>query len=178
MAADGLELRLSGAAGAVRVDELTPELEKESSDGKSLRAKLRGATLVFAAPAKAPRDPAAEKRRQLLASRAEHKAYASLVSSVYKPPVRPEDRIGASLRHNLSVSANMIVAPVAFFFICYLLSRTLVDKHSERVVVGLMGGIAMLFIEMVLYIARTYLTEVNSEKKKRQEQRTRGTKIA
>ena len=61
----------------------------------------------------------------------------------------------------------MIVAPIAIFFVAYILSKSVVEKQSTRVTVGLLSGVAMLFIEMILHISRSYLVEKNTERKKK-----------
>ena len=165
-----LEVVLPDAAAPVRVHELTHELAKKSAKGapKSLRESLRGAKFVFPSPARdAAPTPSMVRRRAMLERRAADREYAALVSSVYKPPVRPEERVGASLRHQFTIGANMIVAPIAIFFVAYILSKSVVEKQSTRVTVGLLSGVAMLFIEMILHISRSYLVEKNTERKKK-----------
>ena len=113
--ASGLELIRPGESKPVRVDALASELAKNNSSTRlSLRSALRGTKLVFPAPiTNTTPDPAVATRREMLARRAEHREYATLVSSVHRAPVRPEERVGASLRHQYTIGANMVVAPVA-----------------------------------------------------------------
>ena len=167
--ASGLELIRPGESKPVRVDALASELAKNNSSTRlSLRSALRGTKLVFPAPTPhTTPDPAVATRREMLARRAEHREYATLVSSVHRAPVRPEERVGASLRHQYTIGANMVVAPVASSFICYILSKSLVEKATSRVVAGLMGGIVMLFVEMILYIARAYMVDHQADRRKR-----------
>ena len=167
--ASGLELIRPGESKPVRVDALASELAKNNASTRlSLRSALRGTKLVFPAPVReATPDPAVATRREMLARRAEHREYATLVSSVHRAPVRPEERVGASLRHQYTIGANMVVAPVASSFICYILSKSLVEKATSRVVAGLMGGIVMLFVEMILYIARAYMVDHQADRRKR-----------
>lgn len=165
-----LEIQLRGAAEGVRVDELGAAWEAEArSSGVSLLDRVRGASLVFSGARAAPEKSAAQARRRAeLTRRGEHRAYAKLVRSVHTPPVRPEERMAASLRHQFTISANMVVAPLASAGICYVLSRHIVSEKN-RVVVALLGGIGMLFIEMVLFILRTYSVEHHVARKKRKE---------
>mmetsp|Transcript_18141 Transcript_18141/g.53933 ORF Transcript_18141/g.53933 Transcript_18141/m.53933 type:complete len:189 (-) Transcript_18141:15-581(-) len=161
---EGLRLRLNDNT-EVRVDEFV-HAEEQNSSGP-LRARLRGASLVFApAPAPAEPSPAVLRRRQYLQRRADHRAYDKLVSNVTQKPIPPEERVGASLRHQFSISANMVVAPVGAGVVGYRLSKEIVpDKY--RVVVGLLVGIAFLFIEMILHLIRSYSVEAALARKRR-----------
>jgi len=173
----GLEIRLADGTSSTRVDELGArwEAEARAGGGVALRPRLRGAALVFAGlPAAPAPDPAVARRRAELANRAEHRAYAKLVKTVYRPPVRPEDRVAASLRHQFTVSANMVVAPVGAAGICYAISRAVgFDRPQHRVAFALLGGVAMLFIEMILFIARTYSVEAAGARRARRAARAR-----
>ncbi|KAJ8599362.1 hypothetical protein CTAYLR_007015 [Chrysophaeum taylorii] len=165
---EGLRIRLRDEE-PIDVCELVHRLESE--DKKPLRSVLRGAELVFARREEPKPNGSLEKRRAFLRRRAEEREYDKLVASVRPKTVKPEDRVAASLQMTFTVSANMVVAPVGAFFVAFLASRTLVEKQSSRIAIGLGGAIAILFIEMILYIARAYTLETLKPKKIRAKRR-------
>lgn len=177
----GLQIRLREDE-PIEVCELVHRLET-NSHSKSVRAMLSGAELVF------PRDKSEPSRallmrRAYLARRAEEREYDKMVASVQKKSIPPDQRVGNSIRFQATVSLNMIVAPVASFFVTYLASRSISKDMStvrfeslklfctllcvvQRIVFGLFGAIGMLLVEMVLFITRSFALESTSRKSAR-----------
>ena len=166
MAAPPVEgLKLQTKTDLKRVDELVHEYEMTTGTGR-LRETLRGAKLVFAQAPKKQTSEAVARRRNILQARAERRAYDKMVESVAPRPVRPEERVATSLKHSFTVSANMIMTPVGVGAVGYRLAKHKVpEKH--RIVVALVCGIGMLFIEMILFLARTYSVEAHAAKRER-----------
>ncbi|KAJ1459687.1 hypothetical protein M885DRAFT_613290 [Pelagophyceae sp. CCMP2097] len=161
-------LQVRSEDGSVRdVDALVDAWPK----GESLRAALRGAALVFASPKAVPPNADLARRRTYLARKAEERAYAKMTGNVHEKPHSAEDSMGKSLRFQASVGVNMIVAPVAMFFVAYIAARNLVASQRWRVVLGLGAAIVMLFIEMTLYIARSLAVERDASKRKSKKRR-------
>ena len=80
--------------------------------------------------------------------------------------VRPEARVATSLKHSFTVSANMVMTPVGVGAVGYRLAKHKVpEKH--RIVVALVCGVGMLFVEMILFLARTYSVEAHTAKRER-----------
>ena len=164
MAAPVEGLKLQTKTDLKRVDELVHEYETTGSG--RLRDTLRGSTLVFAPPPQKTTSAAVARRRNILQARAERRAYDKMVESVAPRPVRPEERVATSLKHSFTVSANMIMTPVGVGAVGYRLAKHKVpEKH--RIVVALVCGIGMLFIEMILFLARTYSVEAHTAKRER-----------
>jgi hypothetical protein len=165
MAAPPVEgLKLQTKTTLKRVDELVHEYETTGSG--RLRDTLRGSTLVFAPPPQKTTSAAVARRRNILQARAERRAYDKMVESVAPRPVRPEERVATSLKHSFTVSANMVMTPVGVGAVGYRLAKHKVpEKH--RIVVALVCGIGMLFIEMILFLARTYSVEAHTAKRER-----------
>ena len=89
-----------------------------------------------------------------------------MVESVAPRPVRPEERVATSLKHSFTVSANMVMTPVGVGAVGYRLAKHKVpEKH--RIVVALVCGVGMLFVEMILFLARTYSVEAHTAKRER-----------
>ena len=166
MAAPPVEgLKLQTKTDLRRVDELVHECETTGSSGR-LRDTLRGAKLVFAPPPQKKTSEAVARRRNILQARAERRAYDKMVESVAPRPVRPEERVATSLKHSFTVSANMVMTPVGVGAVGYRLAKHKVpEKH--RIVVALVCGIGMLFVEMILFLARTYSVEAHTAKRER-----------
>ena len=164
MAAPVEGLKLQTKTTLKRVDELVHEYETTGSG--RLRDTLRGSTLVFAPPPQKTTSAAVARRRNILQARAERRAYDKMDESVAPRPVRPEERVATSLKHSFTVSANMIMTPVGVGAVGYRLAKHKVpEKH--RIVVALVCGIGMLFIEMILFLARTYSVEAHAAKRER-----------
>ena len=165
MAAPPVEgLKLQTKTTLKRVDELVHEYETTGSG--RLRDTLRGSTLVFAPPPQKTTSEAVARRRNILQARAERRAYDKMVESVAPRPIRPEERVATSLKHSFTVSANMVMTPVGVGAVGYRLAKHKVpEKH--RIVVALVCGIGMLFIEMILFLARTYSVEAHAAKRER-----------
>ena len=165
MAAPPVEgLKLQTKTTIKRGDELVHEYERTGSG--RLRDTLRGSKLVFAPPPPKPTSEAVARRRNILQARAERRAYDKMVESVAPRPVRPEERVATSLKHSFTVSANMVMTPVGVGAVGYRLAKHKVpEKH--RIVVALVCGIGMLFIEMILFLARTYAVEAHAAKRER-----------
>ena len=166
MAAPPVEgLKLQTKTDLKRVDELVYEYETTGEKGR-LRDTLRGSKLVFAPKEQKTTSEAVARRRNILQARAERRAYDKMVESVAPRPVRPEERVATSLKHSFTVSANMIMTPVGVGAVGYRLAKHKVpEKH--RIVVALVCGIGMLFVEMILFLARTYSVEAHAAKRER-----------
>ena len=166
MAAPPVEgLKLQTKTDLKRVDELVYEYETTGEKGR-LRDTLRGSKLVFAPKEQKTTSEAVARRRNILQARAERRAYDKMVESVAPRPTRPEERVATSLKHSFTVSANMVMTPVGVGAVGYRLAKHKVpEKH--RIVVALVCGIGMLFIEMILFLARTYSVEAHTAKRER-----------
>ena len=165
MAAPVEGLKLQTKTDLKRVNELVHEYETTGS-GRRLRDTLRGSKLVFAPPPQKTASEAVARRRDILRARAERRAYDEVVESVAQRPIRPEERVATSLKHSFTVSANMIMTPVGVGAVGYRLAKHKVpEKH--RIVVALVCGVGMLFVEMILFLARTYSVEAHTAKRER-----------
>ena len=166
MAAPPVEgLKLQTKTDLKRVDELVHEYETTNGSGR-LRDAIRGSKLVFAPPPQKKTSEAVARRRNILQARAERRAYDKMVESVAPRPIRPEERVATSLKHSFTVSANMVMTPVGVGAVGYRLAKHKVpEKH--RIVVALVCGVGMLFVEMILFLARTYSVEAHTAKRER-----------
>ena len=165
MAAPPEGLKLQTKTTLKRVDELVHEYETTGEKGR-LRDTLRGSKLVFAPKQQKTTSAAVARRRNILQARAERRAYDKMVESVAPRPVRPEERVATSLKHSFTVSANMVMTPVGVGAVGYRLAKHKVpEKH--RIVVALVCGVGMLFVEMILFLARTYSVEAHTAKRER-----------
>ena len=162
---EGLKLK-SSTAGVKRVDELVHAYETTGSG--RLRDELRGATLVFAPPKPTPTNAAVARRRDVLRARAERRAYDAMIESVAPKPRRPEERVQHSMKHSFSISANMIATPVGAGAVGYRLAKYKVPE-KQRLVVAILCGIGMLLVEMILFLARSYMVEEETQKRARRE---------
>ena len=143
-------------------------------DSKALEAALKRTKLVFTPP-----PPSEEElmkngtqqqkrfytRMQRLRFRYEETKYAKLTQNLGK--VQQDDDVTTkSMTYAASIGLNMIVAPISFgvfmyFFAGSLLSYAWPTTNSNsnidirRVILGVISGVVMLFIEMLLFVIRT-----------------------
>ena len=142
--------------------DVTSFVRSHEASSERLRSKVRG--LVFPVAESPERNPALEERRAFLRRRNEERQYARMMASV-KKPTNPHDGAGKSLKVQATVGANVFVAALASFYVGYLVSGGLVDRTSTRVVIGLGAMVFILFVEMILFMIRTYTVDTVVQRK-------------
>jgi len=115
----------------------------------------------------------------------EETKYGKLTSNLQSK--KNEDDITAkSMTYAASVGLNMIVAPISFGCFMYFFaggifdyfledefsSRTLGGTDIKRVIVGVVSGVVMLFIEMILFVIRTHEFEAHQRRKQKKKNGT------
>ncbi|TYZ61792.1 hypothetical protein PybrP1_004790 [[Pythium] brassicae (nom. inval.)] len=109
----------------------------------------------------AAKDAYLEQRRRKLRRLDEEMRYGRLVHNVKSKTQAAElEQFQTSTRQHLSIGANMVMARVTAFIALYMVARVLTDSETMRVVIGLVGAIVMMVIEMVLFITRAAKYEV------------------
>lgn len=156
----------------------------ETLVGKELDAALQGSALYFTPPPQ-PQEETEEERKyrkriERLKLKSEETKYSKLTSNLQSK--KNEDDITAkSMTYAASVGLNMIVAPISFGCFMYFFagglfdylwgenssSRTLGGTDIKRVIVGVVSGVIMLFIEMILFVIRTHEFEAHQRKKQK-----------
>ncbi len=131
---------------------------------------------------------ALEKRRKYLQIRKEQKEYNQMIqgldgssysnnnnisSSNDSLKVGRNESVGqmmASLSQQLGTILNMALSIVAMFGVFYYIGMHITDKSSSTpMVMGLVGAISIMVIEMTLFIIRAYLQdEAERDQKKKQ----------
>ncbi|CAJ1892826.1 unnamed protein product [Cylindrotheca closterium] len=164
--------------------EILRALELLVEDGDQLENGLRGSSLYFTPPPQ-PQEETDEQRRyrlriDRLKLRREETKYSKLTSNLQSK--RNEDDITAkSMTYAASVGLNMIIAPLSFGCFMYFFaggifdylwgdnasSRTPGGTDIKRVIVGVVSGVIMLFIEMILFVIRTHEFEVHQRRKQK-----------
>ena len=161
--AEPLQLCLGASESPVEVSSFVRDNE---STTVRLRSTLRGARLVFPSKmAKPSIDPALLARRAYLTRRQEERDYAQMVSSVRKRPQQSD--AGSAFKVQATVGLNVAVAALASFYIAYIVSASLVTRPASRVLIGLGAAVFILFVEVTLYMIRTYSVEEAERAKRR-----------
>eukprot|EP00978_Attheya_sp_CCMP212_P008222 scaffold19232_cov50-Attheya_sp.AAC.3 len=124
-----------------------------------------------------------ERRLAKLRLRAEETKYKGLTKNL--DTTIADDVTTKSMTYAASVGLNMIVAPISFgvfmyFFAGQICSRWIDDVPDEetpspnngavdirRVIAGVVSGVAMLFIEMTLFVIRSHEFDASIRKKER-----------
>ncbi|KAL4155240.1 hypothetical protein PRNP1_007351 [Phytophthora ramorum] len=95
------------------------------------------------------------KRREKLLRLDEEMRYGNMVRNVKTQSAASElAHHQTSVRQHLSIGANMVMARVTAFIAVYFVARNITDNETARLVAGLGGAIAMMVVEMVLFITR------------------------
>lgn len=129
---------------------------------------LRGSSLIFSKPDEAKsKDPERlkyEKRMDRLRLKSEEIKYQSLTKNLALNP-KADDVTTRSMTYATSIGLNMIIAPISFGGFVYFFAGQIIDfdegyrgKRGEtrRVLLSVLAGIFMLFVEMILYVIRSH----------------------
>ena len=124
-----------------------------------------------------------EKRMKRLRLRAEETKYKKLTNNLDNTP--EDDVTTKSMMYATSVGLNMIVAPITFGVFMYFFAgqifswmvdeeaqyeRTALDQQKtdiQKVIAGVVGGVLMLFVEMILFVIRTHAMDESILKKRK-----------
>ena len=150
----------------------------DQHDRQRLENALQHTSLVFT-----PKPPAVEltkeqedyrKRMERLSWNHEERKYSKLTSNVNKAPVK-DDVTTRSMTYAASVGLNMVIAPLSFGCFMYFFAGGLLDylldteptskSDIKRVIIGVVSGVIMLFIEMLLFVIRTHEMDEAMRKK-------------
>jgi Endoplasmic reticulum-based factor for assembly of V-ATPase len=133
-----------------------------------------------------PEQQAYHKRMGRLRLAQEETKYSKLTRNLDTNKNKGDDISGKSMTFAASVGLNMIVAPISFGVFMYWFGGTLLDwwlgeqfiedakqqgmRHHtpvdiKKVMIGVISGVAMLFIEMTLFVIRTHEFESHQLKK-------------
>jgi hypothetical protein len=134
-----------------------------------------------------PLQETAERRKyreriERLRLKSEETKYSKLTSNL-KSSKNTDDITARSMTYAASVGLNMIIAPLSFGCFMYFFAggvfdyflgddfsaRTTGGTDIKRVIIGVVSGVVMLFIEMILYMIRTH--EFESHERKKQEKK-------
>jgi hypothetical protein len=151
-------------------------------DNARLETALQGTSLFFT-PAPKPLQETKEKRKyreriERLRLKSEETRYSKLTSNL-KSGKNTDDITARSMTYAASVGLNMIIAPLSFGCFMYFFAggvfdyflgeefsaRTTGGTDIKRVIIGVISGVVMLFIEMILFVIRTHEFESHERKK-------------
>lgn len=152
-------------------------------DPATLDRALEGTSLVFTPPPP-PTEETPERRKfhnrmNRLRLKQEETKYVKLTTNLQNEV--QDDITAKSMTYAASVGLNMIVAPLSFGCFMYFFAggifdyflgeefsaRTTGGTDIKRVIVGVVSGVLMLFIEMTLFVIRTHEVEAHAVKKKK-----------
>ena len=158
-------------------------LESMVKDKDSLERALEGTSLVYTSTP-LPVEETPERRRfhqrmERLRLQQEETKYVRLTNNLQNEI--QDDVTTKSMTYAASVGLNMIVAPLSFGCFMYFFAggvfdyflgeefsaRTMGGTDIKRVIVGVVSGVLMLFIEMMLFVIRTYEVEEHTARKQK-----------
>eukprot|EP00555_Chaetoceros_dichaeta_P008521 CAMPEP_0198258738 /NCGR_PEP_ID=MMETSP1447-20131203/8078_1 /TAXON_ID=420782 /ORGANISM="Chaetoceros dichaeta, Strain CCMP1751" /LENGTH=312 /DNA_ID=CAMNT_0043945923 /DNA_START=33 /DNA_END=971 /DNA_ORIENTATION=+ len=128
-------------------------------------------------------DAAYQRRLERLRFLSQERDYTKLTSNL--DTTVAADVSVKSMMYATSVGLNMIVAPITFGVFMYFFSGALFgywdgaiehDKNSgkldiRKVIIGVISGVAMMFIEMILFVIRNHEMDRHVTKKMKNEKR-------
>jgi hypothetical protein len=149
----------------------------------ALEKALEGTSLFFTPPPIEQDETQARRkfnqRMKKLRLQYEETKYVRLTNNLQNEV--QDDITAKSMSYAASVGLNMIVAPLSFGCFMYFFaggvfdyflgedfsSRTTGGTDIKRVIVGVISGVVMLFIEMTLFVIRTHEVEAAQMQKKK-----------
>lgn len=160
-----------------------------SSSVESLDRALSSISLLaFSPPQPEPElTPHRQKylaRMEKLRLKSEETKYSKITTNI-KDQRQEDDHTAKSMRYAASVGINMIVAPISFGAFMYFFSGGVFDYlfppgeednfanknpsgvDIKRLILGVVSGVAMMIIEMVLFVIRSHEFESHTTKKKK-----------
>jgi hypothetical protein len=144
-----------GCDRLLTAEEIVKEFRELRQEGKvrpgALAALLQGSRLSFPQKSSSASTMEQQKRRAFLHKRAEARSYSNLSSSVSEKV--EHERVG-KLIPNLSIGMNMILAGFTCFVAGYVGAAGITERQHERLAVGLIAMIVILFVEMALFVIK------------------------
>jgi Endoplasmic reticulum-based factor for assembly of V-ATPase len=175
--------------GVLRAVKLILQHSNDVAKVAKLEEALGRSQLQFTAP---PADDTAEsrekrgwqKRMDRLRLQNEETNYYKMTSNVSTKSKKDDDITTKSMTYAASVGLNMIVAPISFGVFMYFFSGPVLNfvwsnfvvqggVDIRRVIIGVTSGVAMLFIEMLLFVIRTH----EMDRQMRKKQKKKGTSV-
>ena len=149
----------------------------------ALEQALSKTQLVFTPPL--PQGPETEEERRYrkrldrLKLREEESKYSKLTNNLDHEVA--DDVTMKSMTYAASVGLNMIIAPISFGVFMYFFAGGVLDYFFPRVVdkrtangtdirsviIGVISGVIMMFIEMILFVIRTHEFEKHTRRKEK-----------
>ena len=157
-------------------------LDDKSDD---LETALKSTSLVFTAKPSASNltegQQKFQQRMEQLRFRQEQRRYAKLTHNLTKV-IRDDDVSTKSMTYAASIGLNMVIAPISFGVFMYFFGGSLLDflfprkststTDIRKVIIGVVSGVLMLFIEMLLFVIRTHEMDKAIRKKERKTPQT------
>jgi hypothetical protein len=184
------------AMNVVLSSTTTDSNEKAKSNRVEQALQKSRTQLVFTSPPKASAEEIESqekqqmkrnKRMDRLRLQQEETRYSKLTSNLGKV-VKDDDVTTKSMTYAASIGLNMIVAPLSFGVLMYFFAGSLLDyfypsvqsksaalsnaPDIRKVIMGVISGVAMLFIEMILFVIRT--DEMDKAMRKKGKKRKQG----
>jgi Endoplasmic reticulum-based factor for assembly of V-ATPase len=151
-----------------------PLSDDDNADASSLAKNKKGGSAL--------EERKFRQRMQRLRFQHEETKYARLTNNLKMNAVA-DDVTTKSMTYAASIGLNMIVAPISFGVFMYFFAGSLLDyvwsspsaaargsaahvpPDIKRIIVGVVSGVAMLFIEMLLFVIRTHEMDKAMRKK-------------
>lgn len=160
---------------------------KEFVGSKQLEAALHTTQLSFSQVKQDRVDPkeqlAYAKRLAYLRRKREEQLYSKLTSNI-SIQKQDDDISNKSMTYATSIGLNMIVGPVCFGVFMYFFGGSLLNYawpmellhpgqvDVRKVILGVLSGVMMLFVEMILFVIRTHELDKALRVKERQQRKT------
>lgn len=178
-----IPLKTIPAAKFLLESSSTASNEKDELNDQ-LQTCLQKSKLIFTRPPTVEKELTKEqlsfqKRLTMLRLRQQERKYTGLTSNIDKKV--EQDEAISGMMYATSVGANMIVAPITFGVFMYFFGSKIFtwfdDSESASrkegqldirgVIVGVISGVMMLFIEMILFVIRNHEMDKYLTRKKK-----------
>lgn len=166
----------------VVIQSLDNDNNNNSNKTVQLEEALRQTQLAFTPPPN--EDPSHNKkfqeRMERLRLKNEESKYYRLTANIAGNQGKGDDITTKSMTYAASIGLNMIVAPISFGVFMFFFSGPILNFLFQRVepthpgavdirkvIIGVISGVAMLFIEMLLFVIRTHEFDRGMAKKQK-----------
>ena len=170
------------------VDAMHTLLTDDSERRQALETALSSTQLAYTPPPppesneETPQQRKFRQRMERLRLQQEETSYSRLTSNIKSTNIKDDDITAKSMTYAASVGLNMIIAPLSFGAFMYFFAGSLLDyifpraeplpvgaTDIKRVIIGVVSGVLMLFVEMILFVIRTHELESFTRKKEQKQ---------
>lgn len=157
-----------------------PDLQQQHDPMQQEPPKLVFRHLASESTRSAHEQRSYDQRIERLRLQHESQRYSKLTRNIMSN-VQDDDITAKSMTYAASIGLNMIIAPISFGCFMYFFGGSLLDfvwplvtsgrnatvkKEMRKILLGVVAGVVLLFVELLLFVIRTHALDTAVRKKK------------